>query len=93
MQVPLHRERAQEQARADLGVGEPLPGELGDLALLGGELSRVSSVRRRARSPVATRSPRARAANAAMSIAANSSRRGVARRARPPAVLAPSHSP
>src|SRR6187200_3726024 len=33
MQVPLHRERAQEQARADLGVGEPLPGELGDLAL------------------------------------------------------------
>ena len=37
-QVPLDGARAEEQARADLGVREPVAGELGDLALLGGQL-------------------------------------------------------
>src|SRR5262249_55099446 len=36
-QVVLHRSRADEELRADVGVGETIPGELGDLRLLGRE--------------------------------------------------------
>src|SRR5262249_31073722 len=36
-QVVLHRTRADEQLRADLGVGKPIASETCDLRLLGGE--------------------------------------------------------
>src|SRR5262249_35780051 len=39
-QMPLDRARAQEQLRADLGIGLSIPGPPGDLPLLRGELVR-----------------------------------------------------
>src|SRR5215831_19070901 len=36
--MPLHRARAEEKPRSDLRVGEPVARELGDLALLGGQV-------------------------------------------------------
>jgi hypothetical protein len=35
-QVPLDRAWAEEQAAGDVGIGEPVAGELGDLSLLRG---------------------------------------------------------
>jgi hypothetical protein len=37
-QMPLHGARAEEEPGADLGVGEPVAGQLGDLALLRGQI-------------------------------------------------------
>lgn len=67
---------ADEETRADLGVGEPLAGKLCDLRLLCGEVVPGSSMRFRAVSPVASSSRPARAANASAPIEVNVSRAG-----------------
>jgi hypothetical protein len=57
--VVLHRSRADEQLRADLGVGEAIAGEPSDLRLLGCEVGACFV----GVSPVAASSRRARSAN------------------------------
>jgi hypothetical protein len=59
-QVPLDGARADEQLGADLGVGPPVAREPRDLRLLTVSSSRVSTLRVRTVSPVASSSRRAR---------------------------------
>ena len=62
---------ADEQPRADVSVGEAVAGEPRDLSFLGGELVRVSTLRLRTRSPVASSSRSARPANASVPMLVN----------------------
>jgi hypothetical protein len=62
VQVVLHRAGADEELCADLGIGQAILGELGDLRLLGVSPARASSVCLRAVSPVAMSSRPARSA-------------------------------
>ena len=70
-QVILGRARADEQLRADLGVGAPLGREARDQHFLRGRTSRDSMTRLRTVSPVASSSPRARSANASAPMRPN----------------------
>jgi hypothetical protein len=70
-QVPFDGASTEEQAGTDFRVRESIAGELGDLALLRGEI--VGSLRLAAFSPVARSSLPARSANASIPIDVNSS--------------------
>ena len=72
-QVVLDRARADEQLRGDLPVGVSLAARREIWASCGVSWSRVSTVRLRARSPVASSSTRARSANASIPKSENSS--------------------
>jgi hypothetical protein len=80
--VALGGAGADVEAGADLKVGQPLAGSLGDLGPCSVSSLRVSSLRLRAVSPVTPSSRRARSANACMPISPNMScalRRGLVR--------------
>ena len=55
-QVPFDGPRAEEQTGADLGVRKTIAGEVGDVALMSGEIVRVSEMCRWRFSPVAASS-------------------------------------